>query len=350
MDNLPSTFHLPPLKKIAARFERTDVHPLREQAKIEAFKWLSSYEGLDKRWLGIVMQTRSDYMAALMYPDVDLEDLVLTTKWFSWGFFIDDIIDRKTIGSKEIEDLVQLYEDVQFNRDGLGGEKEEPEPLVIQMFRSIWNKVREKKRPGWERLFAEASLDYVRGLPGVNEFRTAQELPTIQEYKVNRRRVLFFEAVFHYTGLIYGLNVDPAVVRSPEVTELYASLTEFGWLFNDVFSWNVDQRIGDYVNFVSLLIVHERKTLQDAMDDAGAQIREQLARWDSAKMRVLETFREHPDIKDLTELAERNERGIWLAVGWSWAAGERYLGGREALEEADITGLVHVMPRQRDSE
>ncbi|KAF7340490.1 Terpene cyclase [Mycena sanguinolenta] len=343
MDNLPQTFRFPPLNAIAGRFKNTDLHPMREQARTEALKWLSSYEGIDKRWLAILMQAGTDSMAALVYPDVDFDGILLTIKWFLWAWLIDDTVDGGFMSTEGITELVKIYEDVQLNRDV--SERGEL-PLIIEIFRDVWNEVRDKKRPAWEHLFAEASIDYVRALPEVNQFRKSAKVPDIETYKRNRRRVVYYEAVFHWTGLIHGYLIAPDLIRSPEMKELYASLVEFGWLVNDIFSWNIDQRDGDFINIISLMMIHEKKTLQDAIDEAAPQATAQLVRWEEAKIRVFETYREHKDINELKALVEANERCIWLPIGWSWMVGERYFGSQTVADEAQSTGVVHVMPRR----
>ncbi|KAF7340491.1 hypothetical protein MSAN_02120500 [Mycena sanguinolenta] len=297
-----------------------------DQARTELFKWLSTYEGIDKRWLTILTQTRTDHIVVLMYPDADFDDILLTMKWFYWGFLIDDTVDWGFVNAEGIPDLIKLYEDVLLNRDVSERGKL---PLVIEVLRDVWNEIREKKQPGWENLFAEAAIHYVRALPEVNEFRKSAKTNKIDAESS------FYEPVFHWTGLIHGYLIAPDLVCSPEMKELRASWVEVGWL-----------RSGDCINLISLTMIHEKKTLQDAMDEAAQQIAAQLVRWGEAKSRVFETYREHKDINELKALIEANERGIWLPIGWSWVAWERYFASQKAAEEAQTTGIVHVMSRR----
>jgi hypothetical protein len=71
------------------------------------------------------------------------------------------------------------------------------------------------------------------------------------------------------------------------------------------------------INFVSLVMIHEKKTIQEAMDYAAQEFMSQVAKWCSAKARALEIYREHKDIKDLTTFIQRNEIWIWIAIEWS---------------------------------
>jgi hypothetical protein len=65
-------------------------------------------------------------------------------------------------------------------------------------------------------------------------------------------------------------------------------------------------------------MIHEKKTVQDAVDDVEQEVRTQVAKWRSAKARVLETYREHKDFKDLQSLIQTNDCWPWVAVHWSY--------------------------------
>jgi hypothetical protein len=70
-------------------------------------------------------------------------------------------------------------------------------------------------------------------------------------------------------------------------------------------------------NLVSIIIIQDNKTVQEAMNDVEEELRAQVNQWWSAKMRVLETYKAHQDIQDLTLLIERNQLWGLLAVEWS---------------------------------
>jgi hypothetical protein len=70
-------------------------------------------------------------------------------------------------------------------------------------------------------------------------------------------------------------------------------------------------------NFISIIMIQDKKTVQEAMDDAEQELRSQATQWLSAKMHLLETYRTHQDIRDLTLLIERNELWALIAVEWS---------------------------------
>lgn len=70
-------------------------------------------------------------------------------------------------------------------------------------------------------------------------------------------------------------------------------------------------------NLISLIMIHEQKNVQDAIDDAEQEIKSQVLKWRSARMRVLETYKDHRDIEDLKTLIQRNQVWIWAAVVWS---------------------------------
>ncbi|KAF7326753.1 Terpene cyclase [Mycena venus] len=347
MENLPRTFCLPPLRTILAEFNApSQFHPMKEQAKLDACKWFLSFQHGNKRWAEMIMQAGAEDMAAAMYHDLGFDDLVLTLQWYFWGFLIDDTIDSQQLSPEGVRNIVHLYEDVQCNRHL---DETVPPPLIIAIFQSVWKKMREKKRLGFERLFAEASIAYVRGLPQVNGFRSSVGLPDKETYKRHRRKNVFVEPAFHFTGFIMDLNIDDEIVRSAAMQEAYAHLSEIGWLVNDILSWNAEQRRGDMWNFISITMIQDKKTVQEAIDDAEQELKSQVTQWRSAKMNVLETYRTHQDIRDLTLLIERNELWALIAVEYSynWAA-IRYFGSRENSEQAQRTGIVHIMPRRQE--
>ncbi|KAJ7884553.1 isoprenoid synthase domain-containing protein [Mycena olivaceomarginata] len=286
-------------------------------------------------------------MAALIYPDVDFDELVLVMEWYYWAFFIDDTVDNGQLSHEGIENLVWMLEEVQMNRDIA---ESLPLPLIVEMFQAIWFKMRQKNRPCFESLFASSSIDYARGLPELDKMRHDAGIPDLETYKRNRRLVVWLEGALLFTGFILDLKVDQEVLNSSEMKELHATYIELGWLINDIYSWNIEQRRGDMCNFISLIVIHEQKSVQDAMDDAEQEIRSQVLKCRSVKNRVLQTYRDHKDIEDLKTYIERNQVWIWVAVAWSFVAGERYFGNQKASEEAQNTGIVHIMPREVDTQ
>ncbi|KAJ7310925.1 hypothetical protein DFH08DRAFT_822758 [Mycena albidolilacea] len=283
MENLPPTFCLPPLWDVVDEFKGLRVHPLGAQAKIDALKWLSSYGTMDKRRLKISEQTSSEQLAAVPYYDCEYDDLLLTTEWTFWAFWIDDTVDHGVLTPEGVQNLVRLYEDVHCDRypEQNGG----PLPPIIRVRIS---------------------------LASPNSRSPAKRL-----------------------RFILQLVVDEEVMRSPEMKDLEAALVELAW------------RLGDMINFVSLVMIHEKKTIQEAMDYAAQEFRSQVAKWCSAKARALEIYREHKDIKDLTTFIQRNEIWIWIAIEWSFAVGVRYFGTQQASDEAKRTGIVSIMPREQ---
>ncbi|KAJ7347990.1 isoprenoid synthase domain-containing protein [Mycena albidolilacea] len=347
MENLPQTVCLPPLKTILAEFNTPiQFHPMKEEAKLQTIKWISSFENIDKKWLAIIMQAHVDDLAAMMTHDLGFDDLVLTMRWYFWAFLIDDTMDSQQLSPEGVKNILHLYEDVQRNRDL---DASGPLPPIIAIFQSVWSKMREKKRPGFEGLFADASIDYVRGLPQVTEFRNSSGVPDKETYKRHRRINVFMYSGFHFTGIILDRNIDNALVCSAEMKQLYAHLIEICWLVNDILSWNMEQRSGDMWNFVSIIMIQDNKTVQEAMDDAEQELRSQVNQWWSAKTRVLEAYKAHQDIQALTLLIDRNQLWGWFAVEWTYNyAPNRYFGSHQASEEAQRTGIVHIFPRRQE--
>ncbi|KAJ6537197.1 isoprenoid synthase domain-containing protein [Mycena capillaripes] len=291
--------------------EGDHIHPLREEAKLETLKWISSYEGVDAKLIAMMKHSRADYMAAFSYPDVDFDDLVLAMEWFYWAFLMDDSVDCGKLSREGIENLAQMYEEVQMNRDIA---ERQPLPLILEMFQAIWFKMCQKNRPCFEGLFASASINYTRAISELDKMRNDAGIPDVETYKRNRRLVIWFEGALQFTGFILDLK-----------------------------------RRGDMCNLVSLIMIHKQKSVQDAIDDVEKELRSQLLKWRSAKMHILQTYQSHHDIEDLKSFIEGCKVWIWIAVAWSFVAGKRYFGDEKASEEAQNTRIVHIMPRELDT-
>ncbi|KAJ6525382.1 isoprenoid synthase domain-containing protein [Mycena capillaripes] len=326
--------------------EGDHIHPLREEAKLETLKWISSYEGVDAKLIAMMKHSRADYMAAFSYPDVDFDDLVLAMEWFYWAFLMDDSVDCGKLSREGIENLAQMYEEVQMNRDIA---ERQPLPLILEMFQAIWFKMCQKNRPCFEGHFARASINYTRAISELDKMRNDAGIPDVETYKRNRRLVIWFEGALQFTGFILDLKVDQEILHSSAMKELKATCIEMGWLINDIVSWNIDQRRGDMCNLVSLIMIHKQKSVQDAIDDVEKELRSQLLKWRSAKMHILQTYQSHHDIEDLKSFIEGCKVWIWIAVAWSFVAGKRYFGDEKASEEAQNTRIVHIMPRELDT-
>ncbi|KAJ7312304.1 isoprenoid synthase domain-containing protein [Mycena albidolilacea] len=347
MENLPKTFLFPQLNEIVRDFKgvHDHVHPLKDQARLETLKWFSSFEKMDAQRLEILKHTRTDYLMASMYPNVDFDGLVLSMQWIYWSFLFDDTVDSGKLTDGEVKHLVQMYEDVQRNRTLEGSQ---PRSLIIEAFQGIWRRFRDRKCPQFEGLFAEAMIDWTTSLPQVNDIRKNTKVADMDIYKASRRRTLGLEAAFYFGGLIRRLSIDEQVIRSAEMKQLDSHIIEMSGLINDIFSWNVEQSSGDMCNFISVLIIREKRTVQEAMDEAEQQLRSQAAKLRLAKLHVLNIFAEHKDIEDLKSLIETNVRWLWIAVEWSFVAADRYFGGRKAAEEARDCGIVQIMPLRQE--
>ncbi|KAJ7318584.1 hypothetical protein DFH08DRAFT_819860 [Mycena albidolilacea] len=150
MENLPETFCFPNLRSIVREFKgtRDHLHPMMDMASLETSNWISSYKNMDKRWFAIMEYTRSDYLVALEYPDIDVSDLGL-------------VVDAGKLSQEKLRMLVQMLEDVMCNRSLETGE---PLPLVIEILQFIWGKFCERKRPCFERLLANGWIDWATSL------------------------------------------------------------------------------------------------------------------------------------------------------------------------------------------
>ncbi|KAJ6568709.1 isoprenoid synthase domain-containing protein [Mycena capillaripes] len=364
MENLPKTFCFPNLRPIVDEFKgaRALVHPMMDMAGLETLNWLSrylstficahvhgtliaSYENMDKRWFELMQYTRSDHFMALMYPDIDFDDLVLSMQYCCWIFFVDDVVDAGKLSQEDVRTLAQMVEGVLSNRP-LGGTK--PFPLVIQTLQVIWTKIRGRNRSCFERRFSDGWIDWAMALVQVNEIRTNPQLPDTETYKVSRGRTLCLDCAFAFGGFIQHLNIDDKILDSAEMKQFNGRIIKTGGFLNDIFSWNTEQSAGDTCNFVSLVMIQEKKTIQEAMDEAAQKMKSQAAKIRAAKLHVLEIYKEHEDIKDLKRLLESNECWLWAAVEWSFVAADRYFGSQRAAQEAQDSGIVHIMPRRFD--
>ncbi|KAJ7354037.1 hypothetical protein DFH08DRAFT_803951 [Mycena albidolilacea] len=121
--------------------------------------------------------------------------------------------------------------------------------------------------------------------PLQNKMRHDAKITDIETYKHQRRLNVWFDAALAFSG--------------SEMEELNAPGIELAWLINDILSWNKEQRTGDMCNLISLILIHEQKSIQDAMDDAEQELRSQVLKWCSAKTRGLQAYRDHKDIEDL---------------------------------------------------
>ncbi|KAJ6601871.1 hypothetical protein DFH09DRAFT_1069422 [Mycena vulgaris] len=152
-----------------------------------------------------------------------------------------------------------------------------------------------------------------------------------------------------FSRFIQDFKVDDAIVHSAEMKQLHAHLIDICWLVNNILLWNVEQRSGDMWNLVSIIMIQDNKTVQEAMNDAEQELRLEANQWWSAKMCVLEAYKAHQDIQDLTLLIERIQFWPLMVVEWSYnSASNRYFGSHQASGEAQRTGIVHILPRRQE--
>jgi hypothetical protein len=185
-------------------------------------------------------------MAARIFPEAPMAQVVLFTKWLTWLFAFDDLRDEGAMGSSATA-IEALYNDLLkavrrgYARPGAG-------PLEAALA-DLWQQTAPTMGSAWRRRFT-GHLDWHReGCMDEAVNRRTDGIPSLRAYPPLRRRIngLF---MFDLAEPVLGTEIPEALAASRTWQNLVEGTSDLTAWCNDVASCVQDRPGGDTCNYV----------------------------------------------------------------------------------------------------
>ena len=214
-------------------------------------------------------------LAALTHPDVEQEDLNLTTDWHSWLFAHDDICDDSNIG-RHAEQLRAM--DLPLLNQLRGVSAPNPKfPLSVALD-NILRRIEARTDSRWLHRFSKHVEEYLSS--NVWEARNRQNgiPPALNDYIKMRRYTGAVLSCFDLIFIVEDLSPDECGwINDRPMIELEATANNHICWINDIFGLDKEIRENNINNLVLVLQNQDSCDLQKAVDTAidlcNAQVR-----------------------------------------------------------------------------
>jgi hypothetical protein len=273
---------------------------------------------------------RFEFLAALAYPDADVDELVLCNDFNTYLFYVDDQAEEDERYGKRPEHLRRYFEGhIAALRGGVTATSEDP---ARELLLSIRERLLRTGSPAWNTRFADDVANYLmRGTLAGARHWAAGTIPSVIEYSKQRSwdsAVMCSQDLLEVAG---AGELPNEVLRTSEIARMRQLCTNVVAFTNDLVSFPKEVRRHDSPN--NLVHVYMRQYDLN-LDQACERVAETI-NGDVAEFEALSTSL-HCAARGLEASVQRYLAGqrAWMSGNllWSLASG-RYIDPRSPFEE-----------------
>ncbi|WP_424862040.1 terpene synthase family protein [Streptomyces sp. MMS24-I29] len=252
-------FHMP--------FESTGCNPGIEETRKVAWEWAES-QGLvlSPTARKKMIRTRPELWISLIFPTASQQHLDLFCQWLFWAFLVDDEFDDGPAGrdprmcEAAIDRLVTVL-------DG-GPPRGAMEHALVDLRERTY-----RGRPAhWLRQFRRDTVAWLWTYCAEAVERAAGQVPTREDFVRHRRDSVAMQPFLDLHEITAGIDLPESARALPAYIALRNAVTDHSGLCNDICSFEKEARLGYEHNAVRLIQRERGCTLQEAVDEAGAQL------------------------------------------------------------------------------
>lgn len=252
-------FHMP--------FESTGCNPGIEETRKVAWGWAES-QGLvlSATARKKMIRTTPELWISLIFPTASQPHLDLFCQWLFWAFLVDDEFDDGPAGrdprmcEAAIDRLVTVL-------DG-GPPRGAMEHALVDLRERTY-----RGRPAhWLRQFRRDTVAWLWTYCAEAVERAAGQVPTREDFVRHRRDSVAMQPFLDLHEITAGIDLPESARALPAYIALRNAVTDHSGLCNDICSFEKEARLGYEHNAVRLIQRERGCTLQEAVDEAGAQL------------------------------------------------------------------------------
>ncbi|MHA7129248.1 terpene synthase family protein [Algoriphagus namhaensis] len=303
-------------------------HAQANQLEALAISWACDFHSFlcDPEEVKRFQKSKLGLLSTYLYPEIDFDKGLWINKLYVWLFFLDDKTDQLIPGSKErfwklILDWVLVF---------WGKERGNPPFLpskiasIANAFQDLWMELEQMDQVSKvqiELIQAEiqAHLHYSWIEAG---FRDRGAYPSLEDY-------LEYKPYFSGAKLAVSLTClefEDQVFESDSLWQETASLRDLGakliFLDNDLISYKKEQAIGDHMNYLALLVLHNSLSPLEAKEKVLAIRTSVLQDFMAENKRWMEDF--NPENHLILQKLKYIKFKIAASAFWSLKISNRY--------------------------
>jgi hypothetical protein len=258
---------------------------------------------------------RFELLAALAYPDANVDALTLCNDFNTYLFYVDDQADEDGGFGKNPVFLRQYFEGhIRALREGQRVSAKDPAGLLILDIRA---RLLQRASQRWLERFAEDVSDYlIRGTLVSSERWMSGRVPSLAEYVEQRAwdsAMLCAQDLIEIAG---AGELPTAIYQRAEFQELRRLCTNVGAFTNDLVSYTKEVRHHSSPNnILHVVMTHRHMSFEDALDYVIDLVNEDVATFETLAVH-LPSFGSETD----TRLARyvRSQRA-WMSGNLLWS-------------------------------
>ncbi|KAG8783460.1 hypothetical protein FRC12_019701 [Ceratobasidium sp. 428] len=309
----PSKIRMPDIVSYTGKVFQTKINPHWVETEADSYTWFSSYGLYDDRKLQRFFEAKFGLMAALAFPDADLERFRPAMDFILWLFTFDDFNDAE--GPRENTESTKLA--ISEVMDVLRNpELARPTLSIATSLQSLFRRMRATSCCGSANRFVDAFDLYTQATLKQNINRSVDNLPTVEEFIQLRRDTSAVKMMFPVLEYTLGLSLPDEVHGDPVIGELLLAGNDLLTWANDVYSFPIEQAREDTHNLVFIVMWNEGLDLEHAIDYVDKLIQKRLQEYIHAKAQ-LRSF--SPEVDAQVEQYVRGvEYGVQGSISWTF--------------------------------
>ncbi|KAJ1300592.1 hypothetical protein OPQ81_002246 [Rhizoctonia solani] len=332
-------FTVPSIAGYTSNFFKSKCNPHLEEAEASSHDWFDSYGIYSGNTRRKFYESRFCLLAALCYPDADMEHIRPAMDFFLWTFAFDEMADLGEFSPEKLKSAVDVTMNALRDPDA-----PQPDLKIVSVLQSYAKRMRLNGGQTAFQHFIDALDDYNRAIIEESIRMTKNYVETIDEYTAARRDTSGFKQTFAMLEYAHCLEIPDEIHRHPIVNELAIAGGDILAWANDIYSFPAEQSHGQLHNFVYVVMQNNQVDLQGAVDYVYQRIQTRVQEYVALKAQ-LPSFGPHLD-EQVTRYIQGIEYVVQGCIEW-YTVTPRYLGGDG--KEARETGVVKLrVPMKQD--
>ncbi|KAF5391191.1 hypothetical protein D9757_003142 [Collybiopsis confluens] len=312
MSTASASYQLPDLLPLFQDNYELRINKHCRSASLASENWIQTLDfpstarnGLPDKKLGL--------LAACCFPTCDLNQLTLVMDL--WTLIV---VDTETLlRSKQVPAL--FIQD--FRADSKPGFVELTKAHILFKHLSLrLSQLKSSTSESWQQRFSASMSSYMDAKRrGAEHQAEGNRIPLeIDDYIKFRRNLSGIELILDMIEAVEGLELDISFYGE-ELHALRRVTAEIICLTWDVFSYNIDQSVGNTINIVSLLRSSRKFSLSSAVQQAGTMIRDRITRFKALENALLVKIQTSTYSTDTNASTTPTTSWLWNVVSSSRA-------------------------------
>ncbi len=265
------------------------VNPGAEAIDLNTTTWLLD-QGLVQPGDSLDSWSRSRYgwLPARCHPCRAVELVGLASDWNAWLFVLDDRGDATGLGRSptQMQALTDRLLDVLVSGPGTDATSPENEDVLERALVDLRRRFLEHAPGDWLPRFTAGCRDYFDALVWEAANRATARIPDVEEYVAMRRRSGAVACSMHVGEVTEGIHLPAELQAHPTVDALRVMANNVVCWQNDVLSASKELAVGEFHNYVAVLMHHRGMSRDEATVEVVARHDQEVADFDATAARL----------------------------------------------------------------